>query len=97
MKKSIKYKPTAMAIDEIDRLNNPVVELNYLRSLRKPLLTAFDIYKSNVLYGIIEETEEEHSQILEWYNSLLTMNAKSITSVEEAIKNVPEKIKQYLK
>ena len=97
MKKSIKYKPTAITIDEIDRLNNPVVELNYLRSLRKPLLKAFDIYKGNVFYGIIEETEEEHSQILEWYNSLLTMNAKSITSVEEAIKNVPEKIKQYIK
>ena len=53
MKKSIKYKPTAITIDEIDRLNNPVVELNYLRSLRKPLLSAFDVYKGNVFYGII--------------------------------------------
>ena len=34
-------------------------KIQRLRELRCPLLKAFDIYKTNVLYGIINESESE--------------------------------------
>ena len=60
------------------------------RSLREPLLKAFDIYKSNVYYGIITETAEEHTAILSWYKNLLDLK-------ESALGNVPKKVEEYLK
>lgn len=63
--------------------------LNLLRQKRKPLLNAFDIYKSNVSYGVIEETGEEHNQITAWYQSILDLD-------ETALDNVPNSIKRYL-
>lgn len=59
------------------------------RSLRQPLLKAFDVFKTNVSYGIEIQTEEEKGQILEWYGKLLDLN-------KHALCNVPEKIKRYL-
>lgn len=60
------------------------------RSLREPILKAFDIYKSNVYYGIITETEEERTKILAWYQDLLDLK-------ESALGNVPKKVEEYLK
>jgi hypothetical protein len=60
-----------------------------IRQLRKPLLEAFDIYKSNVSYGVETETEFEKNEIMSWYRDLLDKN-------ENALKNVPLKIKRYL-
>lgn len=62
---------------------------NYFRSLRKPILNAFDIYKNNVKYGIEIETNEEHSSIIIWYNELLNLK-------EKAFDNIPIKIKRYM-
>lgn len=59
------------------------------RVLRRPLLNAFDIYKSNIYYGVITETEEEHNEIIKWYNSLLNLEV-------DAIENPPEKIIKYM-
>lgn len=59
------------------------------RNLRKPLLQAFDIYKSNVSYGVIIETEEEKAQTMAWYKNLLDLE-------DSALSSVPEKIKKYL-
>ena len=59
------------------------------RQLRSPILKAFDIYKSNVYYGVITETETQHTEILQWYQQLLDLN-------EDAIKNVPSAIAKYL-
>ncbi|MBQ9103540.1 MAG: hypothetical protein IJY57_00435 [Clostridia bacterium] len=59
------------------------------RSLREPLLKAFDIYKSNVAYGVVVESEEENEKIKKWYNSLLDLN-------ESALKVIPSGIKKYL-
>lgn len=61
-----------------------------LRTLREPLLAAFDIYKSNVQYGILTETEEERGTVLAWYRDLLNLD-------ESAIREVPKKIQQYVK
>lgn len=60
------------------------------RQLRKPILDAFDVYKSNLYYGVITETEEEHYQILYWYKLLLDLD-------EYAIENVPPAIAKYMK
>lgn len=62
---------------------------NYYRSLRIPILKAFDIYKSNVQYGINIETAEEHTLILEWYEKVLNLEIDSIL-------NIPTQIKKYL-
>jgi len=59
------------------------------RQLREPLLKAFDIYKSNVYYGIIVETDEEHASVLAWYKSLRDLQTS-------ALSEVPNTIKKYL-
>ena len=65
-------------------------DLTALRQLREPVLKAFDIYKSNVYYGVIGETAEEHDEIMAWYKDLCDLQPN-------AIKNVPEKIKKYMR
>jgi hypothetical protein len=58
-----------------------------IRQLRKPLLEAFDIYKSNVVYGVDTETEFEKAEIMTWYQDLLDKK-------ESALINVP--LKEHL-
>lgn len=61
-----------------------------LRQLRAPLLDAFDIYKSNVYYGVIEESEQQHEEILAWYRDLCDLK-------ESAIATPPHGVQKYLK
>ena len=70
-------------------LNEKIVKEKTLRSKRVKLLDAFDIYKSNVNYGAITETEQEHNDIITWYHQILDL-------VEEAFDRVPQKVAQYL-
>lgn len=63
--------------------------LNLLRDKRTTLLSAFDIYKSNLIVGILNPTEEEKEEILNWYNRILDLD-------EDAINNVPSLISKYL-
>lgn len=103
MKKAIRYKPQPLKLEEKDRLTGTGKELDYLRALRKPLLQAFDIYKSNVYYGVITETEEEHAEVLAWYAALLDIGntnafSRAVTiTAESAIQNVPAGVRRYLK
>lgn len=60
-----------------------------IRQLRKPLLEAFDIYKSNINYGVEVETEFEKAEIMAWYQDLLDKK-------ESALLVVPPKIQRYL-
>lgn len=60
-----------------------------IRQLRKPLLEAFDIYKSNINYGVEIETVNEHNDIMIWYQGLLD---KEIWALE----NIPVKIQRYI-
>jgi uncharacterized protein YuzE len=60
-----------------------------LRRLREPLLVAFDKYKSNVVYGVEIENEKQRLSIIEWYNAIKNLS-------ENAIENIPDKIKYYL-
>ena len=60
-----------------------------LRKKREKLLKAFDIYKSNIMYGIDFETELEHLNVVSWYSLLLDLE-------EDAFINIPAKIARYL-
>ena len=62
-------------------------DLNDLRAERVNILKAFDIYKTNVIYGIEEETHKE--EIMAWYQQILDLE-------EEAFNNMPEQIQRYL-
>lgn len=62
-------------------------DLNDLRAERINMLRAFDIYKTNVIYGIEEETHKE--EILAWYKDILDLK-------EKAFNNIPEQIKKYI-
>lgn len=64
-------------------------EKDVKRRLRKRLLKAFDVYKTAVSYGTVEESVETKNYILEWYNSLLDLD-------ENSIKNVPLEIAKFL-
>ena len=75
--------------DNLKALAGTSAELIAKRQIRKPLLEAFDIYKSNVYYGIVSETEEEHAAVLAWYHSLLNLE-------EGALRAVPDGIVQYV-
>lgn len=75
---------------DLDNVSGTSVDAVLKRSLRQPLLTAFDIYKSNVYYGVIMESAAEHTAILEWYQSLLDLD-------RAAIENPPAAIKKYIK
>lgn len=74
---------------ETNMLNVYGTYSNYYRSIRKRLLQAFDIYKTNVIYGIINESEEQKKEVLKWYKNILDLE-------ENSLDNVPECIKRYL-
>ena len=61
-----------------------------LRIERERLFKAFDIYKANVRYGVISESDEEHTLITEWYRKALDLDAN-------AINDYPVVFNRYLK
>ena len=65
------------------------IRKNKLRQKRKPLLQAFDTYKTNVFYGIVQETAYDKLKIIAWYEGIKALD-------EEAINNIPDAIKYYL-
>lgn len=101
MKKAIRKKTTALSIDENGRLIGTGEETTHLQSLCQPLVKAFREYCAEVAYGVQTETQDEHSEIVAWYLSLtspaMLMSLDAETSVEHAIRNVPAKLKPYLK
>ncbi len=76
-------------VDYDNTIDKIIEHKNELRALREPLLVAFDKYKSNVNYGVEFEGEEQREEIVKWYNAIKDLD-------EDAINNVPEKIKYYL-
>nr|DAN10080.1 MAG TPA: hypothetical protein [Caudoviricetes sp.] len=83
-------KRKSLTIKDTEGLNGLAVRSEALRTLRAPLLDAFDIYKSNVYYGIITETDEQHEAIVAWYHNLCDLK-------ESAISEPPAGIRKYLK
>ena len=60
-----------------------------LRKQRAKLFKAFDIYKENVNYGLINETQETHDKLVVWYNLCLELDY-------DAINNCPIELERYL-
>lgn len=83
-------KRKSLTIKDTEGLNGLAVRSEALRTLRAPLLDAFDIYKSNVYYGIITETDKQHAAIVAWYHDLCDLK-------ESAISEPPAGIRKYLK
>ncbi len=78
----------AITANDLSKIGSVYID-KAIRQLRKPLLEAFDIYKSNINYGVETETNEERTEIMDWYQKLLDKD-------ETALKNVPKKIQRYL-
>lgn len=95
MKQPIFGKPRSLPLEKNEVLKNTDAETDHLRILRKPLLDAFDIYKANVYYGILSETDGEHAEIMIWYNQV--RDTENPEGMKQAIENVPAKIKKYLR
>ena len=70
----------------LNRAKNNVV---VLRQKREKLFKAFDIYKSNIEYGLITETDEAHQRIASWYLLTLDLDYNAIT-------NYPPELDRYL-
>lgn len=67
------------------------------RNQRRTALEAFDIYKSNVLYGIEEETEPSRANVLIWYNKVLRFPDQITEETELSdFPTIPDEIKKYL-
>jgi len=60
-----------------------------LRKERAKLFKAFDIYKQNVAYGLIQEDEETHNRLTSWYQLCLELNY-------DAINTCPSELERYL-
>lgn len=65
-------KKAAWEAEEAANRPDPLTEnLKETRRMRARYLKAFDIYKSNVSYGVETETEEQKAEVLAWYSALL--------------------------
>lgn len=60
-----------------------------LRVKRAKLFKAFDIYKENINYGLIEETQETHDKLVAWYQLCLELDY-------DAINEYPSELNKYL-
>ena len=68
-----------------------------VRAQRAKLLSAFDVYKANLYYGIESETEDEKTAILAWYDTLLVLPEAVSVGCEVMWPDTPEKIARYIK
>lgn len=71
------------------QLNRDILLQSELRSERKALLNAWDIFVANVAFGTKAITDERRAELLKWHNDILDLN-------ESAIKNVPAEIVYYM-
>ena len=78
-----------ISIEFSDVFDDYLEKLNLLRSVRKDLLKAFDVYKTNVSFGILLQTELEIAVAKKWYEKLLDLN-------EDAFLDIPSQISKYL-
>ena len=67
-----------------------------VRRQRARYLRAFDIYKSNVLYGVDTETEEEKAAVLAWYQTLLDLPSLATAEDVPEFPETPEGVEKYL-
>ena len=90
-------KKAAWEAEEAANQPDPLEEnLKEVRRARARYLKAFDIYKSNVTYGVESESEEQKAEVLAWYAVLLDITelvtAESIPDFPET----PARVAKYL-
>lgn len=70
----------------------------HFRRFRKEQFAAFDIYKSNLAFGIIQEDQITHERIVSWYNYMLrfpeTITIDNYDTIEYPV--TPPEIQDYL-
>ena len=81
--KILKRKP--ISPKDLDALEGTAEHNDAVRQLRRPLLAAFDKYKTNINYGVITETEEVHVEVVDWYRRLLDLDPTAVAEVPAAI------------
>ena len=75
-------------VDEINECLPEASAKQAKRQLRKPLLSALDIYDKNVSKGRIDETEWEKYEIDAWYRDICDLK-------DRAFKEIPKTIIKY--
>lgn len=68
------------------------------RAFREEQFAAFDIYKSNIFYGVINESQEQHEEVLEWYDYMLSFPERITEENYETIEfpKTPEVVMNYI-
>lgn len=69
-------------------------KLAAFKNYRLQVFKAYDIYKTNVIYGLEKETAEERQELLSWYNAMKDYPSRIET--EKEFPQIPEKISYYL-
>jgi hypothetical protein len=72
------------------------VKAFYVREARIAQFKAFDIYKSNVSYGVEVESPQEHDAIKGWYEEWLNLPVTISTEDPITYPETPLKISKYL-
>lgn len=82
---------------EISKEDALLYAQNKIRKRRDALLNAFDVYKSNVFYGIDKESDEERQEIILWYQTILDLpNLISIDNLTYKWPDIPSNIEKYI-
>lgn len=85
---------------DIEQLRDHLEEtLDRIRDEREVALRAFDVYKTNVYFGILEQvTSQEREEIMQWYETLLNLPERvTYDNCDEiSLPKTPESIKKYL-
>lgn len=71
-----------------------VKKLAAFKNYRSLVFKAYDIYKTNVVYGLEIETEQEKQELISWYNEMRDYPNK-IETVKE-FPQIPDKIRYYM-
>lgn len=69
-------------------------KLDAFKNYRALVFKAYDIYKTNVIYGLEIETEEEKLELIRWYN--LMRDYPIMMATEKEFPEIPEKIRYYM-
>lgn len=90
-------KKAAWEAEEAANQPDPLEEnLKEVRRARARYLKAFDIYKSNVTYGVESESEEQKAEVLEWYSDLLDITELVTAESVPEFPETPACVAKYL-
>lgn len=74
-----------LALSEQSRLDGTGEELGFIKSLRAPIIKAFREYESDVNYGVLSESAEEHDAMLSWYAQITADSSSAAVATVSAL------------